>query len=103
MAGGHSDYTHGTMKVDAQSGTFSGFMGGTKYGGALIALIVIMPTLIFGVGLTYFPSLIATLIIGFLMGLGLKLKGGWYVGIIAAAVLTTVLVGVGALIVSLAA
>ena len=38
MAGGHSDYTHGTMEVAAQTGTFAGFMGGTKYGGSLIAL-----------------------------------------------------------------
>ncbi|MEP3655674.1 MAG: aa3-type cytochrome c oxidase subunit IV [Litorimonas sp.] len=103
MAGGHSDYTHGTMKVDAQSGTFSGFMGGTKYGGSAIALIVILPTLIFGVGMAYFPALIATLIVGFLIGLGLKLKGGWYVGMVGAAVLTTVLVGLGALLISLVA
>jgi len=103
MAGGQSDYTRGTMKVDAQSGTFSGFMGGTKYGGSFIALVVILPTLIFGVGVPYFPSLIATIVLGFLIGLGLKLKGGWYVGIIGAAVLTTILVGIGAVVVSLAA
>jgi len=39
MAGGQSDYTRGTMQVDAQSGTFSGFMDGTKYGGAYIPRI----------------------------------------------------------------
>lgn len=103
MAGGHSDYTRGSMEVDAQAGAFSGFMGGTKYGGSAIALIVILPTLIFAVGLAYFPSLIATVIIGVLIGLGLKLKGGWYVGLVAAAVLTTVLVGLGALLISIAA
>lgn len=90
MAGGHSDYKHGTMKVDAQAGTFTGFMGGTKYGGALIALIVIMPTLVFAVGLHWFPSLIATVILGFLVGLALKLKGGWYVGIVGLAVIVAI-------------
>lgn len=87
MAGGHSDYTHGTMKVDAQSGTFSGFMGGTKYGGALIALIVIMPTLVFAVGMHWFPSLIATVVLGFVLGLAMKFKGGWYVGLIGLSIL----------------
>ena len=47
MAAGNSDYTHGEMEVTAQEGTFKGFMGMTMYGGALVALIVIMPTLVF--------------------------------------------------------
>ena len=88
MAGGHSDYTHGSMEVDAQSGTFTGFMDGTKYGGSLIALIVIMPTLVFAVGLHWFPALVATLILGVVMGLALKLKGGWYVGLIGLSIVT---------------
>lgn len=87
MAGGNSEYTHGTMKVDAQSGTFSGFMGGTKYGGALIALVVIMPTLVFAVGLHWLPSLIATVILGFVLGAAMKFKGGWYVGLIGLSIL----------------
>ena len=87
MAGGHSDYTRGTMQVDAQSGTFSGFMGGTKYGGALIALVVIMPTLVFAVGMHWFPSLVATVVLGFVLGLAMKFKGGWYVGLIGLAIL----------------
>ena len=86
MAGGHSDYEHGTMKVDAQSGTFSGFMGGTKYGSALIALVVIMPTLVFAVNLHWMPSLIATVILGFVLGMAMKFKGAWYVGLIALAI-----------------
>jgi len=90
MAGGHSDYKHGTMEVTAQSGTFDGFMGGTKYGGSLIALIVVMPTLVFAVGLHWFPSLVATVVLGFVIGLALKLKPGWYVGIIGLAVLTAI-------------
>lgn len=91
MAGGHSDYKHGSMAVDAQSGTFSGFMGGTKYGGTAIALIVIMPTLVFAVGMHWFPALVATVILGFVIGVALRLKGGWYVGLIGAAVLTALI------------
>ncbi len=88
MAGGHSDYTRGTMEVAAQTGTFSGFMGGTKYGGSAIALIVLMPTLVFGVGMGWLPALVATVIFGFILGAALKLKGGWFVGTVGAAVLT---------------
>ena len=90
MAGGHSDYEHGTMKVEAQSGTFSGFMDGTKYGGALIALVVIMPTLVFAVGLHWLPSLIATVILGFVLGVAMKFKGGWYVGLIGLSILVAI-------------
>jgi len=90
MAGGHSDYEHGTMKVDAQSGTFSGFMDGTKYGGALIALVVIMPTLVFAVNLHWLPSLIATVILGFVLGVAMKFKGGWYVGLIGLSILVAI-------------
>ena len=88
MAGGHSDYTRGTMKVDAQSGTFSGFMDGTKYGGSLIALAVVMPTLVFAVGVHWFPALVSTVIFGIILGLALKFKGGWYVSLIGLAILT---------------
>lgn len=91
MAGGNSDYKHGSMAVDAQSGTFSGFMGGTKYGGTAIALIVIMPTLVFAVGMHWLPALVATVILGFVIGMALKLKGGWYVGLVGAAVLTAII------------
>jgi hypothetical protein len=90
MASGHSDYTHGTMEVEAQSGTFSGFMEGTKYGGALIALVVIMPTLIFGVSQHWLPALLITFVLGIILGVALKLKGGWYVGIAGLSVLVAI-------------
>lgn len=92
MAGGHSDYTRGTMEVEAQSGTFSGFMEGTKYGGALTALVVILPTLVFAVGLNWFPALIATFVLGVIMGIAMKFKGAWYVGLVGLSLLVALLV-----------
>ena len=86
MAAEHSDYVHGTMGVDGHKKTFGGFMGTTVYGGAALALIVIFPTLIFGVHMGWLPSLIVTLVIGVILGVVLKLKGGWYAGMIASAV-----------------
>jgi len=91
MAAGHSDYKHGSMEVTAQSGTFSGFMGGTIYGGAAIALIVIMPTLVFAVNMHWFPALMATVVFGIILGIVLKLKPGWYVGIVGVSFLVALI------------
>lgn len=86
MAAEHSDYQRGTMGVDGHRKTFSGFMGTTVYGGAALALIVIFPTLVFGVHMGWLPALIVTLVIGVVLGVALKLKGGWYAGMVASAV-----------------
>lgn len=86
MATEHSDYVRGTMSVEDHKATFGGFMGFTKYGGAAVALIVLYPTLVFGTPLGWFASLIITLLVGVLAGIGLKLKGGWYAGMIAGAI-----------------
>ena len=86
MAAEHTDYVHGTMGVDGHKKTFSGFMGYTVYGGAAIALIVIYPTLVFGTPLSWFASLIVTLVLGVILGIAMKLKGGWYAGMIACAI-----------------
>lgn len=90
MAAEDSDYVHGTMGVDAHKKTFGGFMGATVYGGAALALIVIFPTLIFGVKMGWVSSLITTLVIGVIMGVALKLKGGWYAGMVASAIPTAI-------------
>jgi len=83
MAGSHSNYTKGEMEIDAQKGTFDGFMGLTIYGGGLIALGLIFAILtVGGVGLSWFPALIITVVLGVLMGIALKLKAGWYAAII---------------------
>ena len=93
MAAGNSDYTHGEMEVTAQEGTFKGFMGMTMYGGALVALIVIMPTLVYGVGLSWPLALIATLIVGIIIGIAMKLKAQWYASIIGLGILTAIFCG----------
>lgn len=91
MAGGTSDYNRGSMEVDAQSSAFSGFMGLTKYGGAAIALVVLMPTLVFAVNMAWPTALLATVIFGFILGAAMKFKGAWYVGLVGAAVFTAII------------
>ncbi len=91
MAGAHSDYKKGEMEVDAQRGTFDGFMGLTVYGGGMIALALLFPILtVGGVGLPWFPALIITVVAGIIMGLALKLKGAWYATIIFIAIITAI-------------
>ena len=85
MAAGSSNYNRGEMNVKAQSGTFGGFMGMTKYGGALVALIVLMPTLVFAVGVSWFNALVISVVVGFLVGLALKFKAMWYVTLVGLA------------------
>ncbi|WP_026942769.1 aa3-type cytochrome c oxidase subunit IV [Hellea balneolensis] len=90
MAAGNSDYERGTMAVDGHKKTFGGFMGTTVYGGAALALIVIFPTLIFGVNMGWPAALVTTLILGVILGIGFKLNGRWYASLIGSAVLLAI-------------
>ena len=86
MAVDETNYVKGTMGVDGHKKTFGGFMGTTVYGGAGLALVVVFPTLVFGVSMGWASALIVTLILGIILGLALKLKGAWYAGVIISAV-----------------
>ena len=91
MAGSNSDYNRGDMEITAQKGTFSGFMVGTIYGGAAIIVGLLFPVLVFGAGFGWFPSLVASVIVGILIGIGLKLKGAWYATLIGLGVVTAII------------
>ena len=86
-----TDYKRGEMEVTSQQGTFGGFMTGTVYGGAAIVYILLFPICMFAVGLGWLPSLIAAVVVAFLIGIALKLKGGWYVFVVGLAILTAIL------------
>lgn len=90
MASGSSNYTHGEMDVKAQSGSFGGFMGLTKYGGTAVALVVLLPTLVFAVGLAWLPALFGTVVLGIIIGIMLKFKGVYYVSLIGASILIAI-------------
>lgn len=85
-----TDYKHGEMEVSSQKGTFGGFMTGTIYGGSTIVYILMYPILMYGVGLAWMPSLLLSVIVACVLGLALKLKGGWYVFVITLAVVTAI-------------
>lgn len=83
MASTKSDYTPGTMPVQEQSKTFGGFMNMTVYGGTLIAVLLLFPILLFCTPLSWFPALIITVVFGVILGTVLKLKGGYFAGLIS--------------------
>jgi hypothetical protein len=86
MAGGNSDYQHGTMPLEGHNHTFSGFIKFSAFATAVIAVCLIMPILVFCTSVTWFPALITTFIIGLILGPVLKLGGGWYGTLIALAI-----------------
>lgn len=81
-----TEYKHGEMPVDGHHKTYNGFMVGSIWGGGLILVICLYAILTFAAGFAWLPSLIATVIIGFLYGLALKMKISWYAAVIALAI-----------------
>jgi len=82
MASSNSDYTPGSMPVVAQSRTFDGFMNLTVYGGCLVVFLLLYPTLVFCTPLAWLPSLVIAAVVGIILGVVFKLKGGWFAAII---------------------
>jgi len=95
MGGVPSDYKRGEMKIGEQKHTFDGFMGFTVYGGTVIALMLIFAILtVGGVGLGWLPALVITLIIGVVVGIGLKLNGTYFASITGLAIITGIVCAV---------
>ena len=86
MAGGHSNYTRGEMPIKANSDTFAGFIKSSAFITAALAVILIMPILVFCTSMTWGPALVVTFIIGLILGPIFKLGGSWYGTLIALAI-----------------
>lgn len=91
MAAGSSDFKQGSMPVEAQKGTFGGFMNLTVYGGGMIAVILLYPILVFCTSLAWFPSLVVTAVFGIVFGVIMKLKGGWFASVIGLCVFLAIM------------
>ncbi len=99
MGGAPSDYKRGDMEIGAQKGTFGGFMDLTVYGGTLIALMLLFAILtVGGVGLSWFPALVATFVVGVVVGIGLKLNATYFATITGLSILTAIICAVVGLI-----
>lgn len=82
----NSDYNRGDMSITDHKGTFSGFMGISKYGAVAIIIMLLFPILMFAVNLAWTTSLLVTVILGVILGVALKLKPQYFAGLIGAAV-----------------
>lgn len=99
MGGAPSDYKRGDMEIGSQKGTFDGFMGLTIYGGTLIALMLLFAILtVGGVGLSWLPALIATFVVGVVVGIGLKLNATYFATITGLMIITAIVCAIVSLI-----
>jgi len=86
MATPSSDFKSGEMPIEGQAKTYSGFLKGTIWGGGVIILLCLYPILTFGAGFPWLPALVGTTVVGFLYGLALKMKTGWFALVIGMAI-----------------
>ncbi len=85
---GNSDYIHGNMPIDGHNKVFSGFVRLSAFFTAFFIVVLLMPTLVFGANIAWFPALIATFIVGLIITPAFKLGGGWIATLIGLAVFT---------------
>ncbi|MBL4855086.1 MAG: aa3-type cytochrome c oxidase subunit IV [Robiginitomaculum sp.] len=84
----HSEYIHGNMPIDGQDKTFSGFVRLSAFFTVFFVVVLLMPILVFGANIAWFPALIATFIVGVILTPVFKLGGGWIATLIGLAFLT---------------
>ena len=89
MASG--EYTHGEMKIDAQSKMYSGFMKASAWGSLILLIAVGYMVFTLSMGINWLVSLIicagAGIVIGMIMGMG----GAWIATVIGLAALALVI------------
>lgn len=90
----NSDYTRGEMKISGHKETYSGFMGMSVYGGAAVIVILLFPILVFAVNVAWPASLLASVILGVVIGVALKFKAQWYALLVGGAVVLSILIAV---------
>lgn len=86
MATPSSDFKSGEMPIEGQAKTYGGFLKGTIWGGGVIILICLYAILTFAANFPWLPALVGTTVVGFLYGLALKMKTGWFAMVIGLAI-----------------
>lgn len=80
-----SEYTHGEMKIDAQSKMYSGFMKASAWGSVILLISVGYMVFTLSMGMNWLVSLVlcagAGIAIGAIMGMG----GAWIATVVALA------------------
>lgn len=87
-----TNYTRGEMEINDHQGTFSGFMGISKYGVVAIIVMLMFPILTFTTAVSWVPALFVSVILGVVLGVALKFKAQWYAGLIGFAIFLFVVI-----------
>ncbi len=88
MSESDSHYVRGSMPIDNQVKTFKGFIRGSEFMTAFITVVLLMPILVFAAKFPWLPSLVATVVVGLILGKALKLGPTWYTTLFTLALLT---------------
>lgn len=88
-----SNYTRGEMEITDHEGTFSGFMGVSKYGAVTIIVLLMFPILTFAANVAWPTSLVISIVLGVILGVALKFKAQWFAGLIGFSVFLGVVIG----------
>ena len=90
-----ADYTHGEMDITEQSRTWSGFLKGSMWGGAIIMMIVAYATFTLTMGMPWLIALVLVAGAAIVGGLAMEMGGAWVasvIGLSALAVLVQILI-----------
>ena len=90
-----ADYTHGEMDITEQSRTWSGFLKGSLWGGAIIMMIVAYATFTLTMGMPWLIALVLVAGAAIVGGLAMDMGGAWVasvIGLAALAVLVQILI-----------
>ncbi|MBO6797439.1 aa3-type cytochrome c oxidase subunit IV [Maricaulis sp.] len=74
-----SDHVRGEMDITEHKSTFDGFMTMTVWSCLLTIVILLFFILVFAIGMNWMGALIATGVVGVVLGLALSMKTSWYV------------------------
>ena len=92
-----ADYTHGDMDVTEQENTWSAFIKGSMWGGAIIMMVVAYATFTLTMGMPWLVALVLVAGAAIVGGLAMNMGGAWVasvVGLAALAVLVQIIIGI---------
>ena len=95
MAG--SDYTHGEMEISEQERTWQGFVTGTVWSSAIIAVVLAYSTFTIAMGLHWMVALALCVIGSFLVGGAMKMGAAWNASVLVMAgiaVIIQIIIGI---------
>ncbi|MCU0883037.1 MAG: aa3-type cytochrome c oxidase subunit IV [Hyphomonadaceae bacterium] len=98
MAGQDDTYTHGSMEISDQTGTYKGFLVWATWGSLICALAVLFLSLVFAAGQPWLGSLFGVAALGVVAGMAMKLGGGWFATVVGLTVVSLISGGIATVV-----